>query len=108
MCKCFEAEIPPATPVVTPADLDPIPVPELETVKTPQAKQRPGTKRKLSSKEADEPPAKKILGDGTRSPTTPVTWRSCSTGIVIKLVKYLNFIQMPSEASFGLEMKIPS
>ncbi|KAM7420192.1 hypothetical protein PAMA_014749 [Pampus argenteus] len=51
--------------------------------KTREANQITGSKRKRSRKDASGPPAKKILGDGTRSPTTPVTWKSSSTGIVI-------------------------
>ncbi|KAM3873489.1 ribonucleases P/MRP protein subunit POP1 [Diretmus argenteus] len=83
VCQCLEAVIPPVGPVVAPAGLAPSAEPELNAEKTPQAKQTPGTKRKRSCKDADGPPAKKILGDGTRSPTAPVTWTSSSTGIVI-------------------------
>ncbi|XP_029306579.1 ribonucleases P/MRP protein subunit POP1 [Cottoperca gobio] len=83
VCQCCEAVVPPVVPVVTPAEavatLELEPMPE----KTPEAKQITGTKRKRSFKGASGPPAKKILGDGTRSPTTPVTWKSSSNGIVI-------------------------
>ncbi|XP_034029730.1 ribonucleases P/MRP protein subunit POP1 isoform X2 [Thalassophryne amazonica] len=79
VCQCCEAVIPPAVPVVTPAQ----DVPNTQPEQTPEPTQTPGTKRKGSRLEAREPPAKKILGDGTRSPTTPVTWKSTSTGIVI-------------------------
>lgn len=48
--------------------------------------QIPRRKRKRSCKDASGPPAKKILGDGTRHPSTPITWKSSSSGIVIKLV----------------------
>ncbi|XP_040900792.1 ribonucleases P/MRP protein subunit POP1 [Toxotes jaculatrix] len=83
VCQCCEAVVPPVVPVVTPVEGAPTPEPELKPEKTSEAIQIPGTKRKRNSKNASGPPAKKILGDGTRSPTTPVTWRSSSTGIVI-------------------------
>ncbi|XP_069579751.1 ribonucleases P/MRP protein subunit POP1 [Brachyistius frenatus] len=67
VCQCCEAVL----PVVTPAE------------SSPESKLTPGTKRKRSCKEASGPPAKKILGDGTRPPSAPVTWRSSSSGILI-------------------------
>ncbi|TKS81636.1 Ribonucleases P/MRP protein subunit POP1 [Collichthys lucidus] len=81
----------PLVPVVIPAGV--VLTPEPESEKTPEAQQVTGTKRKHSGKDASVPPAKKILGDGTRSPTTAVTWKSSSTGIVIndltlELVRY--------------------
>ncbi|XP_038568148.1 ribonucleases P/MRP protein subunit POP1 [Micropterus salmoides] len=81
VCQC-EAVLPPAAPVVTPAEVVPTLEPEPKH-KTPEAKQRTGTKRQRTVEDASGPPAKKILGDGTRSPTTPVTWKSSSTGIVM-------------------------
>ncbi|TMS11292.1 Ribonucleases P/MRP protein subunit POP1 [Larimichthys crocea] len=81
VCQCCEAVVPPVVPVVIPAGV--VLTPEPESEKTPEAQQVTGTKRKRSGKDASVPPAKKILGDGTRSPTTPVTWKSSSTGIVI-------------------------
>ncbi|XP_071325149.1 ribonucleases P/MRP protein subunit POP1 [Trachinotus anak] len=83
VCQCHEAVLPPVVPVVTPAEVAPTPEPELKPEKTPEATQTTRTKRKRNCKDASGPPAKKILGDGSRSPTTPVTWRSSSTGIVI-------------------------
>ncbi|XP_074510658.1 ribonucleases P/MRP protein subunit POP1 [Sebastes fasciatus] len=83
VCQCCEAVVPPVVPAVTPAEVVPTPEPEPTPEKTPESKQITGTKRKRLFKDASEPPAKKILGDGTRSPTTPVTWRSSSNGIVI-------------------------
>uniref|UniRef100_A0A3P8SDF7 POP1 homolog, ribonuclease P/MRP subunit n=1 Tax=Amphiprion percula TaxID=161767 RepID=A0A3P8SDF7_AMPPE len=83
VCQCCEAVLPPVVPVVTPAEANPILEPESRPENPPEAKPVPGTKRKRSSKDAGGPPAKKILGDGTRLPTTPVTWKSSSTGIVI-------------------------
>ncbi|XP_058504584.1 ribonucleases P/MRP protein subunit POP1 [Solea solea] len=82
VCQCCEAVVPPVVPVVTPAEVTPTKEPELKPEKAPKPAQS-HTKRKRSCKDACEPPAKKILGDGTRSPSTPVTWRSSSTGIVI-------------------------
>ncbi|XP_028281563.1 ribonucleases P/MRP protein subunit POP1 [Parambassis ranga] len=83
VCQCCEAVLPPAVPVVTPVEANPTAEPESEPENTPEAKPVPGTKKKRSSKDASGPPAKKILGDGTRSPTTPVTWKSSLTGIII-------------------------
>uniref|UniRef100_A0A3P9JBL1 POP1 homolog, ribonuclease P/MRP subunit n=1 Tax=Oryzias latipes TaxID=8090 RepID=A0A3P9JBL1_ORYLA len=83
VCECFEAVVPPVIPVATPAEsastLESEPKPEV----SPKAKVTPGGKRKRSRVDAGGPPAKKILGDGTRSPDTPVTWKSSSSGIVI-------------------------
>lgn len=45
-----------------------------------------GRKRKRAEQDSDAQPVKKILGDGTRSPTCPVTWKSALTGIIIKYV----------------------
>lgn len=84
VCQCCEAVVPPVVPVVTPAELVPTHELEPKAEKTPEAKQVTGTKRKRTCEDASGPPAKKILGDGTRSPSTPVTWKSSSTGIVIK------------------------
>lgn len=88
VCQCCEAVVPPVVPVVTPAEVVPTSEQEQEPKpeKTPEAKQVTGTKRKRNCKAASGPPAKKILGDGTRAPSTPVTWKSHSTGIIIKLV----------------------
>ncbi|XP_056290112.1 ribonucleases P/MRP protein subunit POP1 isoform X2 [Pseudoliparis swirei] len=80
VCQCDEAVLPPA---VTPAEVVPALEPEPEPEKTPESKPTTGTKRKRTFKDAREPSAKMILGDGTRSPTTPVTWKSSSNGIVI-------------------------
>ncbi|XP_044063010.1 ribonucleases P/MRP protein subunit POP1 isoform X2 [Siniperca chuatsi] len=83
VCQCSEAVVPPVAPVVTPAEVVPTLEPEPKPEKIPEAKQITGTKRKRTCKDASGPPAKKILGDGTRAPTTPVTWKSSSTGIVM-------------------------
>ncbi|XP_032373912.1 ribonucleases P/MRP protein subunit POP1 isoform X1 [Etheostoma spectabile] len=83
VCQCCEAVLAPVVPVVTPAEVGPTIEPEPKPEKTAEAEQMTGTKRKQTFKDAGGPPAKKILGDGTRSPTTPVTWKSSSNGIVI-------------------------
>ncbi|XP_018521260.2 LOW QUALITY PROTEIN: ribonucleases P/MRP protein subunit POP1 [Lates calcarifer] len=83
VCQCCEAVVPPVVPLVTPAEVIPTPEPERRPENTPEAMQIHRTKRKRNCKDASGPPAKKILGDGKRSPSTPVTWRSNSTGIVI-------------------------
>ncbi|XP_008290376.1 ribonucleases P/MRP protein subunit POP1 [Stegastes partitus] len=83
VCQCCEAVLPPVVPVVTPAEANPILESESKPENKPEAKPITGTKRKRSSKDFTGPPAKKILGDGTRLPTTPITWKSSSTGIVI-------------------------
>uniref|UniRef100_A0A7N8YC96 POP1 homolog, ribonuclease P/MRP subunit n=1 Tax=Mastacembelus armatus TaxID=205130 RepID=A0A7N8YC96_9TELE len=83
VCQCCEAVVPPVEPVVRPAETASTPETQHKPQKTPVTVQISGTKRKQSCKDVSGPPAKKILGDGTRSPTTPVTWKSSSTGIVI-------------------------
>lgn len=85
-CQCSEAVYPPLVPVGIPAEA-PTQELELQPENSSEVEQVTGTKRKRTSEDASAPPAKKILGDGTRSPTTPVTWRSSSTGIVIKSVQ---------------------
>lgn len=85
VCQCHDAVVPPAAPEVLHAEVSGPPQPEDPS----EAKLKCGLKRKRRSKDPGEPPVKKILGDGTRLPGTPVTWKSGSTGIVIKLVKCL-------------------
>ncbi|XP_040021923.2 ribonucleases P/MRP protein subunit POP1 isoform X1 [Gasterosteus aculeatus] len=79
VCQVCEAVLPP----VPPAEVFPTLEPQSEPGKTPEAKQMTGTKRKRTCKNERGPPAKKTLGDGTRSPNTPITWKSTSNGIVI-------------------------
>uniref|UniRef100_A0A1A8RGE0 Processing of 1, ribonuclease P/MRP subunit n=1 Tax=Nothobranchius rachovii TaxID=451742 RepID=A0A1A8RGE0_9TELE len=81
VCRCWEAVPPSVDPEVSCGKEKSAPHPEPENVL--EAKLKPGAKRKRSSVDASEPPVKKILGDGTRLPGTPVTWKSSSTGIVI-------------------------
>lgn len=83
VCQCSEAVYPPVLPVEIPAEV-PTHEPEHKSERSLEVKGVTGTKRKRTGEDASAPPAKKILGDGTRSPTTPVTWKSNSTGIVIK------------------------
>ncbi|XP_064196709.1 ribonucleases P/MRP protein subunit POP1 [Anguilla rostrata] len=83
VCQCSEAVVPP-TPVPLPA---PEPDPAAGPTEAPDREQPAGRKRKRKSAQGgsgDTVPMKKILGDGTRSPLTPVTWMSDSTGIVIR------------------------
>ncbi|XP_067094443.1 ribonucleases P/MRP protein subunit POP1 [Osmerus mordax] len=96
VCQCSEAvpppptleEMPPAPAPAPPSQPPPGPAqapgPDTET-KGPQPDGTKASKRKRSQGETETtgPPAKKVLGDGTRSPTTPVTWRSSTTGIVL-------------------------
>lgn len=87
VCQCSEAVYPPLLPVGIPAGT----THELQAKpeNSSEVEQVTGTKRKQANEDASVPPAKKILGDGTRSPTTPVTWKSSSTGIVIKSVQHI-------------------
>ncbi|XP_027874843.1 ribonucleases P/MRP protein subunit POP1 isoform X1 [Xiphophorus couchianus] len=78
-CQCSEAVAPPVEPEVSRAEADPTPRAE----PNPDNELKAGAKRKRRCKDGSEPPAKRILGDGTRLPTSPVTWRSSSTGLVI-------------------------
>ena len=96
VCQCSEAVPPPPTleemPPAPASQPVPGPAPDTET-KGPQPDRTKASKRKRSQGETDTtgPPAKKVLGDGTRSPTTPVTWRSSTTGIVLRCVKALSW-----------------
>uniref|UniRef100_UPI0037E952F7 ribonucleases P/MRP protein subunit POP1 n=1 Tax=Semicossyphus pulcher TaxID=241346 RepID=UPI0037E952F7 len=83
VCQCCEAVVPSVVPVVTPAEVVSTLEPDQKPEKTHEAKQITGTKRKQTCKDATRPQAKKILGDGTRSPITQITWKSSSTGIII-------------------------
>ncbi|XP_037533062.1 ribonucleases P/MRP protein subunit POP1 [Nematolebias whitei] len=83
VCQCHEAVVPPVVPEVPDAEVNDAPQPESKPENTSEEKLKRGTKRKRSSKGTSEPTVKKILGNGTRLPGTPVTWKSCSTGIVI-------------------------
>ncbi|RVE62207.1 hypothetical protein OJAV_G00154720 [Oryzias javanicus] len=76
VCECCEAV---ATPADSASTLQSEPKPEV----SPKAKGTPGGKRKRSREDGGGPPAKKILGDGTRPAGAPVTWKSSSTGILI-------------------------
>uniref|UniRef100_A0A672YGZ5 POP1 homolog, ribonuclease P/MRP subunit n=1 Tax=Sphaeramia orbicularis TaxID=375764 RepID=A0A672YGZ5_9TELE len=92
VCDCSEAVVPVVVPEPSPAEVTP-------TVDSePKPKTTPGAKRKRSSKDQSGPPAKKILGDGTRSPTTPVTWKSnvtclicclmCCSDLTMEIIRY--------------------
>ncbi|KAM6909939.1 ribonucleases P/MRP protein subunit POP1 [Xenentodon cancila] len=83
VCQCSEAVVPPVAPVVRAAGENPTLQPEAKPENIPEATLAPRSKRKRSCNDAGGPPAKKILGDGTRLPGTPVSWKSSSTGIVL-------------------------
>ncbi|XP_036395476.1 ribonucleases P/MRP protein subunit POP1 [Megalops cyprinoides] len=83
VCQCTVAVVPPA-PVAHPA-AEPDPAPAPGPTETAGKEQPEGRKRKRAGEESEVAvPVKKILGDGTRSPTTPVSWKSNSTEIVIR------------------------
>ena len=86
-----------AVPVNKSAEANSIQQDEAKPENTPESTLAPGSKRKRACSDASGPPAKKILGDGTRLSGTPVTWKSSSTGIVIKLVNCPNLIQMQAQ-----------
>ncbi|CAL8286971.1 unnamed protein product [Merluccius merluccius] len=84
VCQCSEPIIPVVAPVVAPAE--PPPPPAAPHPGPSQAAETPGAKRKRSAGDNDDdggPPEKKIVGDGTRPPSAPVSWTSKSTGILI-------------------------
>ncbi|XP_062841503.1 ribonucleases P/MRP protein subunit POP1 [Trichomycterus rosablanca] len=85
VCQCSEAVSPAveAEPSLT------------ATAPVDASSEPPGTgrKRKRQDDSSIYPPAKRILGDGTRLSTTPVSWKSSQTDIVIsdltlELVRY--------------------
>ncbi|XP_066532885.1 ribonucleases P/MRP protein subunit POP1 [Hoplias malabaricus] len=74
VCQCFEAESPAVHSIpqnITTPD-SPDPVSDLHH-----------PKRKREDDGGESHLTKKLLGDGTRSPTTPVRWKSSETDIVI-------------------------
>ncbi|XP_077454504.1 ribonucleases P/MRP protein subunit POP1 [Stigmatopora argus] len=81
VCQC-EAVVPPPVPLIMETDISTASS-QPEPDKNCGINQKAGSKRKQSRKDASGPPVKKILGDGTRAPGTPVTWKSGSTGILI-------------------------
>lgn len=83
VCQCFEP--------VGPAGVEVVPSENLvgaslisnalsEFSPKPQCTRR---KRKVEADNENDCPVRKIVGDGTRSLTTPVSWSSCNTEIVI-------------------------
>ncbi|XP_061675526.1 ribonucleases P/MRP protein subunit POP1 isoform X2 [Syngnathoides biaculeatus] len=77
VCQCHEAVVPPSVPYCAEGIFS------TDSESKSEINQALGTKRKQSKKDRSGPPPKKILGDGTRSPNTPTTWKSSSTGILI-------------------------
>lgn len=89
VCQCLEAVAPVVEEVpsenlteATSKNEEPLlpPVPSDFSAK-PQFTRR---KRKVETNNENDCPAKKIVGDGTRSLKTPVRWMSCKTEIVIR------------------------
>ncbi|XP_030605968.1 ribonucleases P/MRP protein subunit POP1 isoform X2 [Archocentrus centrarchus] len=78
VCQCCEAVL----PLVESAEENPSLKAESEPENTPEVKPVLGTKRKRCCKDASRPPAKKILGDGTRLPSTAVSWSDLTMEIV--------------------------
>ncbi|KAK1806740.1 hypothetical protein P4O66_005246 [Electrophorus voltai] len=83
VCECFVA----VAPAVDTVPLEPQTEaePSSHTSLAASEPRRPGGKRKRKREGDgnDGRPAKKVLGDGTRSPLTPVSWASSKTEIVI-------------------------
>ncbi|MCI4391374.1 hypothetical protein PGIGA_G00133550 [Pangasianodon gigas] len=83
VCQCFEAVAPAVVEVVPSenlAEASPIPPAPSDLSSEPQCSKR---KRKVEADDENGCPAKKIVGDGTRSLSTPVSWMSSTTEIVI-------------------------
>lgn len=87
VCQCGEAVLPPVVLVEKCAEVVLTHEMEGKAEKPPEAKQPTGGKRKRANEAPGGPLAKKILGDGTRSPSTPVTWKSSSSGIIIQYAR---------------------
>ncbi|XP_053343428.1 ribonucleases P/MRP protein subunit POP1 [Clarias gariepinus] len=79
VCQCFEAVVPAAVEVI-PSEKLPEPNAPSDLISKPRCTKR---KRKVEAGDENDSPAKKIVGDGTRSLTTAVSWMSCKTEIVI-------------------------
>ncbi|KAK7885993.1 hypothetical protein WMY93_025614 [Mugilogobius chulae] len=93
VCDCSEPIIPLDVPVALSADTPSSEETMNLSKHSPVIKHISGTKRKRSSLDQSGPSAKKILGDGTRSPTTPITWKSkISTTVIndltMEIVRY--------------------
>ncbi|XP_058233035.1 ribonucleases P/MRP protein subunit POP1 isoform X1 [Hemibagrus wyckioides] len=83
VCQCFEAVAPAvveAVPSENLAEESLVPPAPSDGNCEPKCTKR---KRKLETDNEKDYPAKKIVGDGTRSLNTPVSWKSCKTEIVI-------------------------
>ncbi|XP_029115863.1 ribonucleases P/MRP protein subunit POP1 [Scleropages formosus] len=91
VCQCSQPVALPTLVTIASSSMeaDPVVMPKGSAEEPPA-----GRKRKKMGRESDQTvPAKKIVGDGTRSPAAPTSWRSDSTGIVIgdltmELVRY--------------------
>ncbi|KAL7835658.1 hypothetical protein SRHO_G00280050 [Serrasalmus rhombeus] len=85
VCQCFEAMAPATEANTSKPQAEPGPADHLTapTLSDPSTKPQNSRKRKQEDGGYDNYPAKKILGDGTRSLMTPVSWKSSKTDIVI-------------------------
>lgn len=84
MCQCLEAVVPAvvkAVPSENLAEECPIPPAPSDVCNEPQCTRG---KRKAKANNKKDCPAKKIVGDGTLLPTTPVSWMSSKTEIFIR------------------------
>ncbi|XP_072547652.1 ribonucleases P/MRP protein subunit POP1 [Salminus brasiliensis] len=82
VCQCFEA----VPPIPSEATVESVITDQPTTPASSEPKSEPPHPRKKRKREGDgndDRPAKKILGDGTRSPMTPFSWRSSQTNIMI-------------------------
>lgn len=83
VCQCVETVAP--APEISLTEPGPAATPTVADPSDPSSEPQPrGQKRKREDDGNNCQPAKKILGDGTRSPTTPVSWTSSKTHIVIR------------------------
>lgn len=84
VCQCFEAVAPAVVEAVPSENLageSLVPPAPSDGNCEPKCTKR---KRKLKTNNEKDYPAKKIVGDGTRSFNTPVSWKSCKTEIIIR------------------------
>ncbi|XP_028835953.1 ribonucleases P/MRP protein subunit POP1 isoform X2 [Denticeps clupeoides] len=79
VCRCSEAVL--CSPSLELPVPEPVSAPELP--ESHDQEQMSVRKRKRGEGHTGNQPAKKLLGDCTQSPSTPLTWKSDLTGIVI-------------------------
>lgn len=83
VCQCFEtvAPVEKVVPSKNLAEASLLPSATSDISAEPQCTRK---KRKMDANYGNDCPAKKIVGDGTRALTDPVSWMSCKTEIVIR------------------------